>query len=247
MSPVAIHWQVLDPDAPRLAPERSRAPQFHLWWQALDLDENARRRLQRRVPVATALAGQRAVADQWLRLILASYLRRDPGELRFARQPKGRPHCIDAPQGFDFNLSHSGTRLLIAIAAQQVGADLESTRRSRSIDALAGEVLHADEQDWLERQTAACRVETFMRLWVAKEALLKAHGMGVWDGIRQLRLGQLESALWTIAAAPASVGNCASWRAFEFAPDVGYRAAIAFEQGADPARLSFYQLTPDQL
>jgi len=94
-----------------------------------------------------------------LRALLGRYLDRDPRELRFSLGPHGKPRLEtigSGPGGVDlrFNLSHSGTLALYAVTAgREVGVDIECAR---------------------ERYTAE-----FLREWVAREAAVKCHGIGL--------------------------------------------------------------------
>ncbi|MDR2172744.1 MAG: 4'-phosphopantetheinyl transferase superfamily protein [Burkholderiales bacterium] len=111
-----------------------------------------------------------------------------PASLRFQTDTHGRPH-LAAPftNGTirDFNLSHSGDKLLIGIlystapqSWQRIGVDLESLQRSRDTARLAHRVLCAREQHTLEGLEHEERQRRFLHYWVLKEAFSKAVGTG---------------------------------------------------------------------
>ena len=67
----------------------------------------------------------------------------------------------------------------------------------------------------------------FLRLWCAKEAVLKAHGYGLAFGLHRLVFVETEYGLLMAACDPA-LGVPADWRLHEFIPADGYVAALAW-------------------
>ena len=114
-----------------------------------------------------------------LRSLLARYLGNEaPGSLRFSYGPHGKPELCH-PQAIRFNLSHSGNRLAIAIGHQPVGVDLEHMERATELDAVAARFYAPAETAALARLAPAPRRALFFRWWTAKEAALKAWGIGL--------------------------------------------------------------------
>ena len=118
-----------------------------------------------------------------LRLVLARYLGVDPAELRFSTGPTGKPALRDHqsdPHFLRFNLSHSHGRMLVAVAnAQEVGIDLEQVRDTCEPLKLAERFYTPAEYESIKRLPASGQAMQFTRLWVAKEAWLKAQGVGI--------------------------------------------------------------------
>jgi 4'-phosphopantetheinyl transferase len=124
-----------------------------------------------------------------LRLFLGAYSRRPPGAIEFSLGPYGKP----AVPGLAFNVSHSGQCALIAIASgAAVGVDLEKIRPRISHDELAGRFFSPREQDWLLSQPVESRLRNFYRLWVSKEAVMKATGRGLSMPIAAVDVGFAE-------------------------------------------------------
>jgi 4'-phosphopantetheinyl transferase len=74
-----------------------------------------------------------------LRLILADYLMCDPVALRFGAHENGKPFLEGAR--LEFNLSHSATLALIAVARdRRVGVDVEQVRPMTDVDEVAARV-----------------------------------------------------------------------------------------------------------
>lgn len=95
-------------------------------------------------------------------------------DLTLQRGPQGKPALAHHPD-IHFNLSHSGTMAVCAVADRAVGVDVEQPREIR--EALVRRVLTAEEQAWLASQ--ADKETAFIRLWTRKESYLKWAGEGL--------------------------------------------------------------------
>lgn len=94
------------------------------------------------------------------------------------RTPFGKPVLQDI-QGLDFNLSHAGARGLIAVSqAGQVGVDVEE-KAQWAFDGLAEYICTPEERVRLATLKPAAQHAELLRLWVGKEAALKAVGVGI--------------------------------------------------------------------
>lgn len=165
-----------------------------------------------------------ALAQRWL-----------GGELAAANPPlprdrHGRPR-LEAPD-VDASWSHSGAHLLVALAsAADVGADLEKLRPHPRALELARRFFHPAETDWLGAHGDGDRAEAFVRLWCAKEAVLKAHGRGIAFGLHRFHVGERDGAL-ALLEADSALGAIGAWSLRECEPLPGYRAALAWRASA---------------
>src|SRR5689334_9960692 len=115
------------------APDRPETPsaEVHVW--RVDLD---------------------SVTSRWaLREILGRYLGLPGEELRFETGEYGKPRLADPEGELAFNLSHSGSLALVAVARHEVGVDVERIRPKRPAD--------------------------FYRRWAEREARVKCLGTGL--------------------------------------------------------------------
>lgn len=123
------------------------------------------------------------LAHGGLRAILSRYLELSPRVVSLARAETGKPFVTRDPQkhsGITFNVSHSHNRALIAISkAQEVGVDLESVRPEVEVAKLSERYFTPAEHTVLMQATEDQRAVIFFRYWVAKEAVLKARGIGL--------------------------------------------------------------------
>lgn len=115
------------------APDRLQVPEdeVHVW--RVDLD---------------SFAAQKA-----LREILGRYLGMPADELRFEAGQYGKPRLAAPAGNVEFNLSHSRSLALVAVARHEVGVDVEWIRSKRPVD--------------------------FYRGWADREARVKFFGTGL--------------------------------------------------------------------
>ncbi|MFI6392316.1 4'-phosphopantetheinyl transferase family protein [Nonomuraea sp. NPDC050540] len=123
------------------------------------------------------------VARSTLKRILGELCGIPAARLAFSTEDGGRPRLDH--RGLDFNLSHSGEWALIAVAPEgrRVGVDVERISSDADILDLAARMYQPEEA---ERVRAAGAPE-FFRLWTAKEAYIKATGVGL-AGLRDTRV-----------------------------------------------------------
>lgn len=142
----------------------------------------------RAAAIGDSTARARFVAARLLlRALLARYSNVPPVAVHIEMGAHGKP-LLRAPSALQFNVSHSGNGLLIAIAAAvTVGVDYEAPRRLTDPQRLAQRVFSAAELAALQSAAAeseAAHHALFMRLWTRKEALLKALGSGFAGGFK---------------------------------------------------------------
>lgn len=113
------------------------------------------------------------VAHVALRSVLSSYLTRPPSEVSFVKNEWGKPSI---PEGPHFSLAHSDDLAVIVVDLErETGIDLETGSLVLNRDEMA-HVLSSDEL--AERGESELTDADFLRLWVRKEAVLKALGKG---------------------------------------------------------------------
>jgi 4'-phosphopantetheinyl transferase len=117
-----------------------------------------------------------------IRRIASLYTRMPPADLQIAVDVNGKPFFENAD--LHFNLSHSGAAIVAAFSSRPVGIDIESFGRCRDFLSIARRFFHPEEADAI----AASRDEgDFLRLWTAKESMLKLSGEGLSGGLEEAR------------------------------------------------------------
>ncbi|WP_245800379.1 4'-phosphopantetheinyl transferase family protein [Thiomonas intermedia] len=110
------------------------------------------------------------------------------GGLQLQRDEVGRPRLASTKDHMriplDFNVSHSGQHALIALATgRRVGVDIEARRSDLNWEMLSTAVLAPHDEAQVAALPAHLRIEAFYDVWTAKEALLKALGIGIGSGM----------------------------------------------------------------
>ena len=116
-----------------------------------------------------------------LRTILADRLGCTAGRLSFVPADLGKPFCLldHEPAPVSFNVSHSGSHGLIAFAPEgRVGVDVEERFHRRYLDELIDTVLSREERSAIQGLPPDVRLNSFLRFWTIKEAIIKAIGSG---------------------------------------------------------------------
>lgn len=163
-------------------------------------------------------------ASRWL----AEQWQVDAASLPLRRDTRCRPRLTAPMQDFDASWSHSGDRLLVTCGeGLRLGCDLERLRPRPNARALARRYFHPDEQIWLDTLPDNEVEIAFLRLWCAKEAVLKAHGHGLSFGLDRLRFVDDGGGL-RLAECDRALGRAADWHVLELAPAPGFIAAIAW-------------------
>ncbi len=195
--------------------------------------------LSRYTRIRRAEVRRRAIAIRWaLRNLLGKYMRVHPSALRIEAGRHGKPQlpAISNRGELQFNVSHSGYLGLIAVGrGMSIGVDLERIC-SLDVDGLASTALSAMERPAFESLSLKDQRDHLLRTWVAKEAALKASGLG-------LSLSPDRLAIEQPAGDGAVLRLCRidderlKWTARRLVPMAGFEAAVAFEGIIDPPAL----------
>jgi 4'-phosphopantetheinyl transferase len=117
--------------------------------------------------------------------LLGAYLGCSAGSLQLVSGEHGRPALAEA--SIDFNWSHSGAIAFAAVARGVApGIDVERLRPRPRALALARRYFTPAEFAGLSALAPDRRDLAFLRLWTAKEAVLKALGRGLAFGLHRL-------------------------------------------------------------
>ena len=117
-----------------------------------------------------------------VKIVLGTILAIETSQLSFVRNSFGKPFL----QGhlIHFNWSHSGRYALLGVhPTHPIGVDIEKIRQSIFLD----DFLHPLEREWVD-QLPESRSDKFCQLWAAKEAYVKALGIGLSQAIPRLEV-----------------------------------------------------------
>jgi 4'-phosphopantetheinyl transferase len=216
------------------------AEEVHLWAWTFDLggvpsdrdleilDLRERQRTRRfRFPIDQV---RFAVCHANMRRILASYLACPPVSLVFGEDAGGKPFLAQDASGLRFNLSHSKTLAVLAVAFDmEVGIDVEdvrpieidvakrffSTREVASLSSLEG------SESW------SAWLDGFYRCWTRKEAILKAEGAGLRTPLDSFDVSLLPDEPAALLDARPEAKLTSSWHLVHLSPAAGVIGALA--------------------
>jgi 4'-phosphopantetheinyl transferase len=170
----------------------------------------------------------------YLRLLLGEILDSPADKLQFEYDEFCKPRLKPAHRlPLQFNLSHSGELILIAVAkGRAVGIDVERIRTGLDFEGVAARFFSANECKILNSLAGPERDEAFFTCWTRKEAYLKARGDGLSMPLDQFDVSFLpdeEARLLETRHGPDEAGR---WRLLPVGASTGYVAALA-AQGCD--------------
>jgi 4'-phosphopantetheinyl transferase len=179
-------------------------------------------------------------AQAALRTLIASRLNRPVADLILARGAHGKPYVPGS--ALAFNLSRSGTTAVVGLSeVSEIGVDVEGIVGIGDED-VARRELSPVELHWLAGADGNERLRRFCRLWVVREAILKATGAGfsrsapaLTIGIEFDRIRLIDPEGWQIHEAPPAID-------IAVAAAVGTGVAIRWHRARWDARL--LQLVP---
>jgi 4'-phosphopantetheinyl transferase len=179
-----------------------------------------------------------------LRDVLSLYVERAPEEILFIRDSFGKPFLggDGAKIPLLFNLSHSGSMVLVAVAAgRQIGADLEQIRPLH-FACIAEANFTPEERSFISGHAPERQERAFFQCWTRKEAYIKAVGKGLSIPLNTfdtcIAAGQPGRQLPRTAEAP----DVTSWFLADLDLPAGYTGAVAVGDGFH--RLMYYSWKP---
>lgn len=206
-----------------------------------DLDERVTARLipllspQKRDKVRKLADKGKIAQTLWAELLARSVACASLGvtgsEIEFGAQENGKPFLLHYAD-FHFNVSHSGSRILLTAGSDAVGVDIE---RVRPIDPDVSRLWFSSlEQTHLAQSPPEERAEQFYAIWTLKESYAKAAGLGFCLDPRSYTvIPEGEQGARLIAECPFP---CRFFRRYRF--EDGYRAAVCSSKNSFPDRVS---------
>ncbi|WP_420877222.1 4'-phosphopantetheinyl transferase family protein, partial [Rhodospirillum rubrum] len=173
-----------------------------------------------------------AAAHGLCRVMLSRAAGLPPRNWRFVATAHGRP-MVDPASGPPLTFSLSHTRGMAACGVMTrprdditaaIGVDVESLDRAPDSLGLARRFFHPHEAAALAERPPGERDAAFIGLWTLKEAMVKALGSGLQQGLTSFRVDSDPPSL--IEAAPV-FGPIAAWRLGRWTLAPGHSLALA--------------------
>ena len=139
---------------------------------------------------ANAMPQRRAKADRYRRredalrclgagALLQWAVKKELGLPSFTveQMPGGKPYILEAPE-FHYNLSHSGSWVVLAWSEGEIGVDVQQMRTDSHREDIARRFFTPREQAWVV-ETGEASLLRFYQVWTGKESYLKYLGTGL--------------------------------------------------------------------
>ena len=163
-----------------------------------------------------------------LRTLLAQNTGRAPESIVLDKGPHEKPYMTDGPS---FNLSHSGSTVLVGIAASgDLGVDVEAVRPVDSMGALARSCLSDREQESFATCADGEKMRAFFRAWTRKEAFVKALGVGLKTSLKNFSVALDDRTGNALLDAQACCPDAQAWSIMSAHVPGAFEAAVAWNR-----------------
>ena len=205
----------------------------------LSLDESARA-----AQISDAGYRRQFLASRYfLRLCLSERLGCEMKEISLVTTTNGKPRLALLSPPLQFSISHSAGRILFGLStAREIGVDIEYSRERTRYQKIAARFFTPYENEVLARAPESEQYMMFLKLWVCKEAVIKALGSGMFQHVLaveiEIREREDEEDEIKLRNLPAIAGQCESWsvRLFQSINKESWRAVALAPPGLQSLR-----------
>ena len=143
----------------------------------------------------------------------------------------------------DFNISHT-QKLVAAVISPvgPVGIDVEDTQIKRNWHAVGKKYFSAHENQDIERKPASVKDDICLKLWIAKEAAIKARGQTISRGMADIKMVERWSDRKPFSA--KGTHQDTEWQMFGISPILDHVGTIALVKSDDQKAVPELSLLP---
>ena len=151
----------------------------------------------------------------------------DEKQIFLEKTKEGRPYWKNS-FGLDFNYSHTKNIWTVGFTNRgRIGVDIESLNQTRDFQGLAERFFSAKEAQLLAGITSPeKKQEIFLRMWTAKEALVKALGSGLKNKMARI---EVDPQTGKIISLPSEFGDLQDWRVEYILSATPWILAVAYQ------------------
>jgi 4'-phosphopantetheinyl transferase len=167
-----------------------------------------------------------------VRVLLGYLLAIKPDEIAFRYSEAGKPSLTAAQNSADyqFNVSHSGDLILVAVTARRaIGVDVEKIREEVELDAIAARFFSQRERADLAAVSPDQRRGAFFACWSRKEAFIKATGAGLGRPLEAFDVSVRPEEAAMLRETRPDQAEAARWIIRDLDVDPDHKAAVAVE------------------
>jgi 4'-phosphopantetheinyl transferase len=144
------------------------------------------------------------------------------------------------PHEIHFSISHTQGLISCAFSCfPEMGIDVENVQKRIEIIDLVTNVLSGEEFVQFNSTTSSQQKTLFFKLWTAKEAYLKAHGLGLIDNLSDISFNiNLEKDQVDLVRGVSPREDTASWAFVMSTPTPQHQMTLAFKKRkSDPTQV----------
>lgn len=183
-----------------------------------------------------------------LRLLLGHYLTIEPQDLKFDYGDRGKPRLREtkSPKSLQFNISHSQKYALFGfVCDRSIGVDLEYLREMKDAVKIARRFFSDREFELISSLDVSQQSRIFFQLWTAKEAYLKAIGVGLAGSLANIEINLDRVGNAQILAIDDDDLQAKDWLMYSCVPQKDYTAAIAIHTPLAESQIDFWNWSPN--
>jgi 4'-phosphopantetheinyl transferase len=172
-----------------------------------------------------------------LRSQLAQLVQMPARQLQFTRDSNNKPQLQTPASPWQFNLSHSGAWVVLALSnAGAVGVDVEQHLRPSRLEAISARFFSEAEHAALLALPELARRQRFFELWTLKESYVKALGRGIATALAGTDIAYANPGAITLQLSGAArcQGTVHSWH-YQLSADYSLALASITDSEATPA------------
>jgi len=174
------------------------------------------------------------VSRSILKILISKYLSINPKEVIIGKGLNNKP-CLIGNNNLEFNLSHSGDWIIMAISNHSVGIDLEFLDENFNYEEILLNSFANNEKAIIKSNDLNSL--QFFKLWTRKEAFAKALAKGIDDDF--VLLPSLDG---KHSLGKNNFNTTENWTVSTFALESNYIFSLAY-QSDDLAKVNFYEVT----
>lgn len=178
-----------------------------------------------------------------LRQLLGEYLQLNPSEVKFAYGDRGKPFLSGSlgNSSLQFNVSHSQEYALLGFSLNRpIGVDIEYLRQMPDALKIAQRFFSQREFSLLCDAPAEQQNRLFFLLWTAKEAYLKAIGIGLSGMLDNVEITFDTTQISARLGIEQDRVALTNWSLYSYIPTSDYIAAIAVEMCFTSLQVDFW-------
>jgi len=183
------------------------------------------------------------VARGILRRLLGHYLKIEPQNLKFDYSDRGKPLLGETKSqiSLEFNISHSQQYAVFGFAYDRaLGVDIEYLREMKDAVKIARRFFSDREFELIAGLDVSQQARVFFQLWTAKEAYLKAIGVGLTGSLANVEIILDRVGNASIVAIDGNNLKAQDWSMYSCVPENNYTAAIAIHTPVAQSQIDFW-------